>query len=142
MKTSTLLAGVLTVTIGAGGYALAGGSLRLTGSDHGPITRTDLAQSASENAYDAVTRLRPGWLATDSARAGAELPAVYVEIPCTEVSCLAWLQSDQIEEVRFFDPDDTGAVWPPRHGGGAIVVTLRTRDLGGDSGAGRGGGSR
>ncbi|MEJ2240441.1 MAG: hypothetical protein P8X82_19290 [Gemmatimonadales bacterium] len=134
MKTSTLLAGALTMTIGAAGYALMGGSALLSDSDRGPITRTDLAQATTENAYDIVSRLRPDWITQGSMERSREHPAVYVEIPCNEVSCLRWLKADQIEEVRFLAPDDAGDERPRPHGSGAIMVTLRTRELGTDPG--------
>jgi hypothetical protein len=92
------------------------------------ITREELAGLPSTNAYDAVERLRPGWLRRPTAPTviGVNPLLVYVDQQLVgEVDELRTISTDQIERIEFITaPNATN-----RHGtgnaSGAIGITTR-----------------
>ena len=90
-----------------------------------PIGQAELKFQQSPNAYEAIDALRHQWLAEDKPK--RDLPTVFIEMRCTELTCLRWLESDQVEEIRYVKPHAPDNGWPPTNDHGSIVVTLRTR---------------
>ena len=90
-----------------------------------PIEHAELDFQQSHNAFEAIDALRHDWLGEGKAK--RDLPSVFIEMRCTELSCLRWLESDQVEEIRFVKPHGLQDGWPPANDNGSIVVTLRTR---------------
>ena len=127
MRTTALLGTVMTLTVGAGGYALVRGSVGAPKSGYGPITRVDLEQPSIANVYDAVHELRHEWLVPDSVGSFGIRPTVYIEMGCCAITCLRFLESDLVEEIRYLDQHSTEQLGPRTEPGGAIVITLRTR---------------
>lgn len=121
MKAAVLL-GTATLIVISG--ALVAGAVGSPDHSPAPITRADLDRTAIGNVYDVINDLRHGWLAQGPA--GGAVPTVYIEMPCTEVTCLRWLGSDQVEVVHFIDSNSNSPLWAPQHANAAIVVTLRT----------------
>jgi hypothetical protein len=122
MRTATLLTvGALLATVGAG---VAVGRVA---ADHdevaGPITRADLDHGSITTVYDALRQMRPAWLSSVFTEDGNR-PVVYIELPCTQVTCLRWLAADKAEEVRFVASEGVGPA-RGKQGNGAIVVRLR-----------------
>ena len=116
MLLSTAVATILSASLLFAGYASNEHTLAA-------ISQAELTIERTANAYEAIHTLRPHWLGEDKSE--SELPAVFIEMRCTETSCLRWLESDQVEEVRYVLADGSQTDWPPANDHGAIVVTLR-----------------
>jgi hypothetical protein len=92
------------------------------------ITREELASLPSTNAYDAIERLRPGWLRRPTAPTllGENPLLVYVDHQLVGgVDELRSMSTDQVEQMEFITaPNATN-----RHGtgnaSGAIEITTR-----------------
>jgi hypothetical protein len=122
MKSTMLLATAAATIVGAGvGFA---GS-ELDERAYAPIDRAELEFERSRNAYDAIVTLRADWLAEGKGK--RELPTVFIEMRCTGPTCLQWVQSDQLEEIRFLKANQSASEWPHANPNGSIVVTLRPR---------------
>jgi len=89
------------------------------------IERAELEFQRSKNVYEAIHALRHDWLVQGQDSRG--VPAVFIAMRCTEVTCLRWLEADRVEEVRYLIPYRPVSGWPPTNDNGSIVVTLRTR---------------
>ena len=123
MRSTILLTTAAAMILGAG--AVATGAIGSDNRAFAPVNRAELEFHGSENAYEAVHALRHDWLVR--AETTREVPTVFIEMPCTEVTCLRWLESDQVEEIRYVSPRETEDGWPTTNDNGSIVVTLRTR---------------
>ena len=130
MKSTTLLAAVLTLSAGAGGYAAVVGSNDSAAHSHRPILQVDLDQSGSENLYHAVRELRHGWLPVELADYSKTDPTVYIELRCEQISCLRWIEPGQVERVEYLSQDTADQRSTRSHLGVAIVVSMRTRATG------------
>ena len=127
MKMTTLLAAVVTLSVGAGGYAVVRASVESPDRAFHPIVRTDLDRTPTANVYEAVNELRSGWLPRDSTDHVGITPTVFIELRCKEVACLRWIEANQVERIEYLAHDSA----PQRlHQGAAIVVTTRTRAVG------------
>lgn len=120
---STMLLSTAAVMI-AGATALAATRSHSDEDAFMPILRAQLEVQQSPNAYEALDALRHEWLGEDQLK--RDLPTVFIEMQCTEVTCLRWLESDRVEEIRYVRRHGPGNGWPPTNDNGSIVVTLRT----------------
>jgi hypothetical protein len=105
------------------------------------IARAELQRAVALDALEAVQTLRPEWLNQagaqgDAAREGGgeasaadSVVAVYVvNTRVGGVEALAEISIPEIEELRFYDPDDAQRRWGATHPRGAIeVVPLAPR---------------
>ena len=123
MRSTILLSTAAVMILGAG--AVATGAIGSDDDAFAPVNRAELEFQESENAYETVHALRHDWLVR--AETAREFPTVFIEMRCTEVTCLRWLESNQLEEIRYLSPREPDDGWPPTNDNGSIVVTLRTR---------------
>ena len=84
------------------------------------IAADELAELAgSYSAYDAVQRLRAGWL---SGRGGTPPRVLYDGIEVGNVDVLRNYRLEDIREFRFVAPSDATTRYGTGYGGGAIEV--------------------
>lgn len=93
---TTLFTGLLLVLTGCAGSAQTGGQ------EYEQIDAAQVNAEAYQSALDMISELRPGWLDLN------EEPAVYVdgEQRSRGVKELEGLQSDNVQQIRFYDPGD------------------------------------
>lgn len=101
------------------------------------ITIDEMRQSQSQNAYDAVRRLRPSFLVsrgpTTLVNRDERAPVVYLDNRrYGDVESLRNLTVDGIFEVRFLSPNQAQIKFGMNHAGGVIHVL----SMSGGSGAG------
>jgi hypothetical protein len=83
--------------------------------------------------YDALSRLRPAWLAprgqTSFNSPGTDYAAVFVDGQLYgELNSLRNLQASQVADIRYYNITEAGAKFGLRAGsGGAIEIRSRTR---------------
>ncbi len=127
MKATTFFTAILMLAIGVTGCSDLEGRHDGPRSGPRPITAVELDLASVDNIYQAVSELLPGWLVRNSADGGVPSPSIYIEMRCTEITCLRWVEADKVASVHYLDPNGTGSEWLPAEEGPAIVVTLRTR---------------
>ena len=89
------------------------------------LTAEDLAPYATQNAYDAVRRLRRFWIQGSGGRS----PRLFVNgVEMGGAPSLQEYQSDMIREIRFIQPTVAMTQFGPDYAGGVIEVT-ETPDL-------------
>jgi hypothetical protein len=93
------------------------------------ISRQELAESGATNLYDAVQRLRPGWLrggAASNFRGGGQGFVVYQDnAPLGGLDALRQTSIEFAEELRFLDGNMASNTLPglgSQHVTGAIVI--------------------
>lgn len=93
---TTLFTGLLLVLAGCAGSAQTGGQ------EYEQIDAAQVNAEAYQSALDMISELRPGWLDLE------EEPEVYVDRERRPggVKELEGLQSDSVQEIRFYDPGD------------------------------------
>lgn len=104
------------------------------------ITIDEIRRSQSQNAYDAVRRLRPSFLVsrgpTTLVQRNDRAPVVYLDSRrYGDVESLRNLTVDGIFEVRFLSPNQAQIRFGMNHAGGVIHVVSMS---GGGSGAASG----
>jgi hypothetical protein len=92
------------------------------------ITRAELEAAPTSNAYDAVQRLRPQWLARPLAPSitGNNPVIVYVDRHnFGTLESLRSLNTDQIERMEFVPARDATTRYGTGHASGVVEVTTR-----------------
>ena len=124
---SRLLITALLVSVAVTGCASSGSS---SGTSRNPdlISSEELrdSQIQSENAYNAVRRLRPSWLRArgSSFSGGRPLPAVFVDgTRFGEIDALRSLNVSDIVEMEYIDSRDATTRFGTGYPAGAIMVT-------------------
>lgn len=108
---------MLLAACASGGGAGGGGS-----SDRYLITSQDLVPYATQNAYEAISRLRRFWLQGS----GGYTPRVFVNgVEMGGAPSLDQYRADMVAEMRFVRPTEAMAQFGPDYAGGVIQVTLR-----------------
>lgn len=122
-----ILMTALLVALSTTGCASTGSS---SGSSRNPdvITSEELrgTQIQSENAYNAVQRLRPSWLRArgSSFTGGRPLPVVFVDgTRFGELDSLRSLNVSDIVQIEFLDSRDATTRFGTGYPAGAIMVT-------------------
>ncbi len=95
------------------------------------ITRAELENSSTRNAYDAVQQLRPRWLTSRGAsslqQSGGDMPIVYVgDRRHGPIETLRGFDTDGITSLRFINAANATTRYGGGHTGGVIQITLRT----------------
>ena len=152
----TLLASLVAVMVATTALAMAPADAEAQRRDRDLITRDELVQSSqkSTDLYQAVRSLRshflqgprgPRSINADPARTGAEVQTgtmragetpkavLYVNgARSGDLEMLRSIQTINVEEVRYLNPNAAAMQFGPGHDGGAILVKL----LGGPTGGG------
>ena len=96
------------------------------------ILAEEIGRAAVTNVYDAISRLRPEWLAretrslTSSSQGGepARLIAYFEDARYGPVDALRTLPIAGVQEIRYYDPTAATARYGTGHTAGAIAVTM------------------
>ncbi|MFW6199734.1 MAG: hypothetical protein ACOC8K_04095 [Gemmatimonadota bacterium] len=117
----------LLVSLAATGCASTGSSSE-SGRNPDVIASEELrgTQIESENAYNAVQRLRPTWLRArgSSFSGGRELPVVFVDgTRFGEIDALRSLNVSDIVQMEYVDSRDATTRFGTGYPAGAIMVT-------------------
>ncbi len=111
------------------GACASGGSGGPAVPRHNPdvITAQEVADAHVQTAYDAVSQLRPGFLASQGGTTRSHPVQVIVdEMPQGGVSVLRSINSSEILEIRRLSASEATQKWGTGYTGGAIAVkTLR-----------------
>lgn len=88
------------------------------------------AEADARTAYDAIARLRPIWLTArgpSSFGPGTDFAVLFIDGQAmSDFSVLRTIQAHHVADVRYYRPDEAGAVFGLRAGsGGAIEVRLK-----------------
>lgn len=127
MKMQRIVAAVLVVAaLGAcgpmGTSAPGRGNARL-------LTAAEISASPTTNLFEVVQRLRPAWLTAKFQGGSRGYPAIYVGSQrAGEIEYLRSINTDNVLEVRYFDPIDAASRFGRNVPFGAIQITL---DIGG-----------
>jgi len=122
MKATIPVIGATVALLIGGGSVMSGGAIR--GSrEAARITQAELDASSAANVYDAIRATRPQWL-VDGAGQG---PTVYLELRCTQITCLRWVERDQVEVIQLIDSEQSGYSTGSEDRAGVIIVTFRNR---------------
>lgn len=125
MRSATARAGVvfaLFVTIGCGRTAADPAAPRV---DLNLITREQVIESRTTNAFDVVATLRSNWLlprGTDSFSRPGEVQVYFNDTRLGGVSTLQRITLNEIGYIRYFDGTEASARWGLDHGHGVIYV--------------------
>jgi hypothetical protein len=151
-----LLGSLATVVLATTALALSPGDAEAQRRDRDLITREELVQSSqkSTDLYQAVRSLRshflqgprgPRSINADPARTGAgsvgaarpgEAPKAVLYVNGSrsgDVDMLRNIQTINVEEVRYLNPNAAAMQYGPGHDGGAILVKLVSGPTGGDA---------
>ncbi len=116
----------LALALGLAGCASSGGggSSRVPGARPDRIVRAELAAlEGSLDAYQAVSRLRPGWLRARGATAG---PVLYIDgARQPGLEDLRNLRVADLEQLDYMSASDATTRFGTGHVGGAILTTSR-----------------
>ena len=115
---------------GGGETAAAAGNADANGGSTTVILRTQLATYAGRTAREAVDRFNRRWLRAQrgAAGGGAAFARVVIEGRMRDtLDALNRLRTDEIESMRFLDPQAAIRKYGAEFTGGAIEVTLRRR---------------
>lgn len=97
------------------------------------ISRAELDAAGSVSVYDAVLRLRPGFLRGRGPtsvvnRAARTLPVVFLnDVEYGELESLHRLPASRIEEVRYYSGPEAATKFGSTYGAGAIALKARVR---------------
>jgi len=87
------------------------------------ITAEQIAATHVQNAYDAVSQIRPRFLATQGGTTLSHAVRVIVDdVPRGGVSVLRSINASDIVEIRHLSAADATMRWGTGYTGGAIVV--------------------
>ena len=92
------------------------------------ISGEEIEATQATNAYDLVQRLRPRWLvktSTLSIRAEGDIVVYFNEQRLGGPESLRGLETGNIREIRWLDPNAATARFGINHGHGAIQVITR-----------------
>lgn len=97
---------------------------------HNLVTAADLAPMHAENAYDALSRIRPAFFRSRDVQTWDHpnpVPVhVYVNGSKREgLDALRQIQADAVQEIRFYEPQDANTRFGTGNNGGVIAVTLK-----------------
>lgn len=93
------------------------------------LTADEISASPTTNLFDVVQRLRPAWLTAKYQGGTRGFPAIYVGSQrAGEIDYLRSVNTDNVLEVRYFDPIDASSRFGRNVPFGAIQITL---DIGG-----------
>jgi hypothetical protein len=107
--------------------ASSGGTGRTTGS-RDVLTRQQLMETSSSNAFEAIQRLRPTWLrtrGTSSTRGSSEIVVFMDGVRVGEVDFLRSQRLDNVIEIRFVNARDATTRWGTGFSSGVIEVITR-----------------
>ena len=94
----------------------------------GPILPPEISAASTLTAYDAVLKLRPQFFTRDRTAGSGRprvLPSVVLGRGIPEsVDVLKLVQSDQVAEIRFIEPDDAVVLYGGGYTAGVIIVRL------------------
>ena len=100
--------------------------------DYNPslISEYELNQSSTNNAYDAIRRLRPQWLSyqpqTSVSAPIPPMPVVYVDEQFVgDLSTLNQMLISQIESIAFYKAPEAMIKYGTNRTGGVITVTTK-----------------
>jgi hypothetical protein len=100
--------------------------------DYNPfiISEYELNQSATNNALDAIRRLRPQWLnyqaPTSVSNPNPPLPVVYVDESFVgEMNTLNQMMISQLESISFYKAPEAMLKFGTNRSGGVIAVTTK-----------------
>jgi hypothetical protein len=123
------------LALAAGGAALLiigmGSTAEAQSRSRRRITAEELGTVQVSNVLDAIRTLRPDWLQPRGSRAGGmtTMPGVIMDntpISQNDVSHLATVPLETIEELRYLSASDATTRWGTGYVGGAIqVITKR-----------------
>ena len=111
--------------------AACGGAGRQTTprSNRDVITREQIDQAQTSDAYILIQRLRPDYLRPrggPSINRGAPLAVVYVDgVRRGDPGVLRNIRPDDVQEIRFHSSSDATTRWGTDHAGGVIEVLTR-----------------
>ena len=94
------------------------------------ISEYELNQSSTNNAYDAIRRLRPQWLnyqaPTSVSNPNPPIPVVYVDESFVgDLSTLNQMLISQIESISFYKAPEAMIKYGTNRTGGVITVTTK-----------------
>ena len=96
---------------------------------HSTVSESELAPVGDLTAYDALRRLRPGFLRSRDVSTPSHAPVavtVFVNGDRTfGVDALRNLLSRSVREIRFYEPAEANVRFGTGNNGGAILVTLK-----------------
>jgi hypothetical protein len=93
------------------------------------LTAREIEASSTTNLLDVVQRLRPAWLTAKYQGGSRGYPAVYVGSQRSgDIDYLRTVNTDNVLEVRYFDPIDAASRFGRNVPFGAIQIIL---DIGG-----------
>jgi hypothetical protein len=93
------------------------------------LTAAEIEATSTTNLFDVVQRLRPAWLTAKFQGGSRGFPVVYVGTQRSgDISYLRTMNSDNVLEVRYFDPLDAASRFGRNVPFGAIQIIL---DIGG-----------
>lgn len=107
--------------------ASSGGTGRTTGS-RDVLTREQLMETSSSNAYEAIQRLRPTWLrtrGTSSSRGPAEIVVFMDGVRAGQIEFLRSQRLDNIIQIRFVNARDATTRWGTGYSSGVIEIITR-----------------
>ena len=93
------------------------------------ITREQIDQAQTSDAYILIQRLRPDYLRPrggPSINRGAPLAVVYVDgVRRGDPNVLRNIRPDDVQEIRFHSSSDATTRWGTDHAGGVIEILTR-----------------
>jgi hypothetical protein len=110
-----LLVAPACASSGSGGSGGSGGGPNL-------ITRAELDQNPTLSAYDAIQRLRGGWL---QGRSNQEPVVLMDGAPMGGLAFLRSIQASQLEDIRRMSATDATTRYGTGYGGGTIELRGR-----------------
>jgi hypothetical protein len=119
MRSAPFLAlGLMLLAACASGGGAGGGESQ----DRYLITSQELIPYATQNVYEAVSRLRRFWIQGS----GGFTPRVFVnDVEVGGAPSLDQYRCDMVAEIRYVRPTDAMQQYGPDYQGGVIKVTLR-----------------
>jgi hypothetical protein len=125
---SVKLLSVLTLAVTLA--CAASGPPGRTGRDSTTIAADEIEASHESNAYDAVAKLRPGFLRSrgrTTINSGAsEYPSVFVDGQFYgDLSSLRTIIAPQVKQIHYYNGPDAVTRFGMQYGSGAIEVTTR-----------------
>ncbi len=118
------IAFLLLITACAAGGQGAGTDSGSGGARRDRITADDLEGVVEDNAYDVISRMRPGWLRR---RGRSLLPAVFrdnIRVG-TDIEALRSIRLQNVFEIRYLNAGDATMRWGTGFTGGVIQIVTR-----------------
>lgn len=129
MRSRVVLAALTGITLLLAGCVMSGTRTTSSGAQNS-ITRAQMFEVNASTVYDAVQKLRPGWLSsrgpvsvTDSSPTVATVYMSGSEVG--DIEFLRTLRPDNVEEVRYYEAGEAGARFGMGHPRGVIEVVPR-----------------